>query len=69
VEAFREDTNMLVIDPDVCIDCGACASECPVQAIYPDGDVPAKWAQYVALNKTKAPSLPMINSKKDPLKK
>ncbi len=69
VEAFREDTNMLVIDPDVCIDCGACASECPVQAIYPDGDVPAQWVKYVALNKTKAPSLPMINTKKDPLKK
>ena len=69
VEAFREDSNMLVIDPDVCIDCGACASECPVQAIYPDGDVPAKWVKYIALNKDKAPTLPMINSKKAPLKK
>ena len=69
VEAFREDTNMLVIDPDVCIDCGACVGECPVQAIYPDGDVPAQWAKYVALNKDKAPSLPSINTKKEPLKK
>lgn len=69
VEAFREDSNMLVIDPDVCIDCGACVSECPVQAIYPDSDVPAQWAKYVALNKDKAPSLPMINTKKEPLKK
>ena len=69
VEAFREDTNMLVIDPDVCIDCGACASECPVQAIYPQDDVPAQWSKYVALNKEKAPTLPMINTKKEPLKK
>ncbi len=69
VEAFREDSNMLVIDPDVCIDCGACAGECPVQAIYPDGDVPAKWKQYVAINKEKAPKLPPISTKKDPLKK
>lgn len=69
VEAFREDSNMLVIDPDVCIDCGACASECPVQAIYPEGDVPAQWVKYVALNKEKAPNLPMINTKKEPLKK
>jgi ferredoxin len=69
VEAFREDANMLVINADVCIDCGACVGECPVQAIYPDGDVPAQWAKYVALNKDKAPSLPMINAKKEPLKK
>jgi len=69
VEAFREDKDRLVIDPEVCIDCGACASECPVQAIYPEGDVPAQWAQYVALNKEKAPNLPMINTKKEPLKK
>ena len=69
VEAFRQDANMLVIDPDVCIDCGACVGECPVQAIHPDSDVPAQWAKYVALNKEKAPSLPMINSKKEPLKK
>ena len=59
----------IYIDPDTCIDCGACVSECPVQAIYPDGDVPAQWVKYVALNKEKAPSLPMINSKKEPLKK
>lgn len=69
VEAFREDTNMLVIDPDVCIDCGACAGECPVQAIYPQDDVPAPWNKYVGINKDKAPSLKMINTKKDPLKK
>lgn len=69
VEAFREADNMLVIDPDVCIDCGACASECPVSAIYPEGDVPPQWAKYVALNKEKAPGLSMINQKKDPLNK
>ena len=69
VEAFREDSNMLVINPDVCIDCGACVSECPVQAIYPDSDVPAKWQSYIALNKEKAPNLPVINQKKEPLKK
>ena len=56
--AISEGEGLDVIDPDLCIDCGACVGECPVQAIYPDGDVPAKWQQYVALNKTKAPSLP-----------
>jgi hypothetical protein len=40
-----------------------------VQAIYPADDVPAQWKSYIELNKTKAPTLPMINQKKDPLKK
>lgn len=31
----------LFIDPDHCIDCGACEPECPVSAIFLDEDVPA----------------------------
>ena len=31
VEAFREMDTYLVIDPDECIDCGACVPECPVR--------------------------------------
>ena len=27
---------MLVIDPEECIDCGACEPECPVEAIFPE---------------------------------
>jgi ferredoxin len=60
---------MLVIDPDVCIDCGACIPECPVQAIYADADVPAKWKSYIGLNKDKAAGLPVLTEKKKPLKK
>jgi ferredoxin len=30
----------LFVDPDECIDCGACEAECPVAAIYLDDDVP-----------------------------
>ena len=40
VEAFREADNYLVIDPDECIDCAACVTECPVEAIFADTDVP-----------------------------
>ena len=40
VEAFREAETYLVIDPDDCIDCGACMPECPVEAIFADVDVP-----------------------------
>ena len=58
---------MLVIDPDVCIDCGACIPVCPVQAIFVDADVPEKWKGYIKLNAEKAPQLPVITQKKKPL--
>lgn len=50
VDAFREGPNFLVIDPMECIDCDACVSECPVEAIYPDDEVPEKWEDYIELN-------------------
>jgi NAD-dependent dihydropyrimidine dehydrogenase PreA subunit len=40
----------LYIDPDECIDCGACEPECPVNAIFPEDDVPAEWRDYIARN-------------------
>src|SRR6187399_145967 len=42
--------NQLYIDPDECIDCGACVPECPWEAIYPDADVPRELEPDVALN-------------------
>ena len=36
VDCFYEGENMLVINPDECIDCGVCEPECPVDAILPD---------------------------------
>ena len=36
VDCFYEGENMLVINPDECIDCGVCEPECPVDAIIPD---------------------------------
>jgi ferredoxin len=29
------------IDPDTCIDCGACVPECPFEAIFPEEEVPS----------------------------
>lgn len=49
-ECFYGDDTQLYIDPADCIDCGACIPECPVEAIFYEGDVPAKWAGYVQLN-------------------
>ena len=36
----------LFIDPNECIDCGACEPECPVNAIFPEESLPAEWANY-----------------------
>jgi NAD-dependent dihydropyrimidine dehydrogenase PreA subunit len=41
----------LYINPDECIDCGACEPECPVSAIYPEEDVPEEYQSYEALNR------------------
>jgi ferredoxin len=40
VEAFREAETYLVIDPDECIDCGACNAEESVDAEIAEGDSP-----------------------------
>ncbi|MCC7385563.1 MAG: ferredoxin family protein [Deltaproteobacteria bacterium] len=67
VDCFHEGKNMLVIDPNECIDCGACEPECPTSAIFAEDDLPEKWAEYVELNARLAQEWPVINQKKDAL--
>jgi len=45
-----DDDAMYFIDPDECIDCGACLDECPVAAIYHEADVPADHREDIAGN-------------------
>jgi ferredoxin len=66
-DCFHEGESMLFIDPDPCIDCDACRSECPVEAIYPDHAVPEEWRDYIALNAEMAPKCPSIYDRKAPL--
>lgn len=59
VEAFREMDTYLVIDPDECIDCGACVPECPVEAIFADTDVPDEEEEWIERNETEAADAPV----------
>jgi ferredoxin len=40
----------MFVDPDHCIDCGACVAECPVAAIYHEDDLPAEHRADIARN-------------------
>ncbi len=46
----HDDSPQLYIDPDECIDCGACEPACPVEAIYPDDEVPEGEEKYIQIN-------------------
>lgn len=43
-------SEQLYIDPETCIDCGACQDECPVEAIHSDWDLPEELGEYLAIN-------------------
>tara|TARA_B100001750_G_scaffold117834_1_gene93444 strand:- start:418 stop:615 length:198 start_codon:yes stop_codon:yes gene_type:complete len=40
----------MYIEPDECIDCGACVPACPVNAIFLEDRVPADERQYLEIN-------------------
>ncbi len=44
------DSPQLYINPEECTECAACASECPVGAIYPADELPAEWKGYEGIN-------------------
>jgi ferredoxin len=64
VDCFREGPNMLVIDPDECIDCTLCVPECPVEAIYAEDDVPDAQREFIERNRVLAQKWPPIIERK-----
>ena len=50
VDCIHEFERILIIDPEECIDCGACEPECPVEAIFPEDALPDKWNAFVEIN-------------------
>ena len=66
VDCFHEGPNMLVIDPDECIDCTLCEPECPVEAIFAEEDLPEEHKQFISLNAELSREWPVIAERKDP---
>ena len=62
VDCFHEGEFMLVIDPDVCIDCGVCVPECPALAIVADTDQTSRG--WTAMNEKYAALWPEILRKR-----
>ncbi len=67
VDCFYAGTNFLAIHPDECIDCGACVPVCPVSAIFPEADLPERWARYRELNDRFSRIWPRITRTRPPL--
>ena len=66
VDCFYEGPNMLVINPDECIDCALCEPECPVEAIYSEDELPVNQIDFIEINKKYAHKWPNISEKCDP---
>jgi NAD-dependent dihydropyrimidine dehydrogenase PreA subunit len=50
VDCIYEGARALYIQPDECVDCGACEPVCPVEAIFYEDDLPEAWQPYLQDN-------------------
>jgi NAD-dependent dihydropyrimidine dehydrogenase PreA subunit len=50
VDCIYEGNRMLYINPEECVDCGACEPVCPVEAIYYEDDTPPEYSEYLDIN-------------------
>jgi ferredoxin len=66
-DCFRQGPNFLVIDPDECIDCAVCVSECPVNAIVSAEDIADSQRQFIELNASLSKQWPAITDRQAPL--
>lgn len=63
VDCFHAGANMLVIDPDECIDCTLCVDECPAEAIFPEEELPVGQTHFLELNRQLAAQWPVLAAK------
>ncbi len=69
VDCFYADATMLYINPDECIDCGACEPACPVEAIFAEDDLPDDKNKWLKINadKCEGGEVEHITEGEDPL--
>lgn len=67
VDCFHEGPNFLTIDPEECIDCGLCVSECPVKAIKAENDLSPNELKFIQINHDFSLKWPVINIRKQAL--
>ncbi len=67
VSCFYEGENMLVINPDECIDCGVCEPECPIEAIKSDEELAPDEMHWAQLNARYSAIWPNLSQSKGPL--
>lgn len=51
VDCIYEGDSQLFINPNDCVDCGACEPACPVNAIYYEEDLPSDKKIFIDINK------------------
>lgn len=64
VDCFYEGPNFLAINPDECIDCALCETECPVNAIVSEDDLTVENKQFLEINRRLSQNWPNISAKK-----
>lgn len=64
VDCFHEGPNMLVIDPDECIDCSLCEPECPVDAIVPEDEIAPEQREFIEINQRLSQKWPVLTVQK-----
>ena len=62
-----EEPAMLVIDPDTCIDCELCVPECPINAIWPESELPEPYQEWLEKNEELFGDGVNITEKTEPL--
>ncbi|PIM95720.1 Ferredoxin II [Candidatus Hodgkinia cicadicola] len=65
VDCFYEDKNLLVINPDECIDCDVCETECPAGAIKSSNEMNLE--RWIEINKRYSKIWSNINKMKMPM--
>ena len=67
VDCFHAGPNMVVINPEECIDCNLCVAECPIDAIYSEDDLPDDQVHMLGINEKYAQIWPVLDQKQAPL--